>query len=72
MTARRQNHRFIVCATTNLKYSWSTKHDEAMAKLYNLQEELYSAGARNFLFIDVPPIARSPAGLQSIQRKRGT
>ncbi|KAJ3929870.1 MAG: hypothetical protein NXY57DRAFT_1014718 [Lentinula lateritia] len=41
--------------------AWSTKHDEAMAKLYNLQEELYSAGARNFLFIDVPPIARSPA-----------
>ncbi|KAJ4475197.1 hypothetical protein C8J55DRAFT_123967 [Lentinula edodes] len=41
--------------------AWSTKHVEAMAKLYNLQEQLYNAGARNFLFIDVPPIARSPA-----------
>ncbi|KAF8831225.1 hypothetical protein HHX47_DHR1000591 [Lentinula edodes] len=52
---------------------WSSEETLfAMAKLYNLQEQLYNAGARNFLFIDVPPIARSPAGLQLIQRKRGT
>jgi phospholipase/lecithinase/hemolysin len=33
-----------------------------LQKLFQLQEELYQAGARNFLFIDVPPIHRSPAG----------
>ncbi|KAF8163361.1 hypothetical protein B0H34DRAFT_795080 [Crassisporium funariophilum] len=31
-------------------------------KLFSLQEQLYDTGARNFLFIDVPPIHRSPAG----------
>ncbi|KAI0345169.1 hypothetical protein BDW22DRAFT_1343459 [Trametopsis cervina] len=29
--------------------------------LFELQESLYAEGARNFLFIDVPPIDRSPA-----------
>lgn len=33
-----------------------------MPKLFELQEYLYNAGARNFLFIDLPPIERSPAG----------
>lgn len=32
-----------------------------MIKLFAVQEELYESGARNFLFIDVPPIHRSPA-----------
>ncbi|KAJ4487877.1 hypothetical protein J3R30DRAFT_3432052 [Lentinula aciculospora] len=41
--------------------SWSMHHDEAMSKLFGLQEQLYNAGARNFLFIDVPPMSRSPA-----------
>lgn len=39
--------------------------DQAIAKaqrrLFNLQQELYEEGARNFLFIDVPPMTRSPA-----------
>jgi hypothetical protein len=34
----------------------SRRHDQ----LFTLQQELYTAGARNFLFIDVPPIDRSP------------
>ena len=33
-----------------------------MHTLFQLQDELYQAGARNFLFIDVPPMNRSPAG----------
>ncbi|KAJ3801352.1 hypothetical protein GGU11DRAFT_769883 [Lentinula aff. detonsa] len=41
--------------------AWSKDHDQAMTMLFNLQEQLYHAGARNFLFIDVPPISRSPA-----------
>ncbi|KAH9935010.1 SGNH hydrolase-type esterase domain-containing protein [Fomitopsis serialis] len=31
-------------------------------KLFDLQEQLYEAGARSFLLIDVPPVHRSPAG----------
>jgi hypothetical protein len=33
-----------------------------MKKIFDFQEILYEAGARNFLFIDVPPMDRSPAG----------
>ena len=29
--------------------------------LFQQQEDLYEAGARNFLFIDVPPIDKAPA-----------
>jgi len=32
-----------------------------MKKIFELQETLYEAGARSFLFIDVPPMNRSPA-----------
>ncbi|KAI0336551.1 hypothetical protein GY45DRAFT_1315944 [Cubamyces sp. BRFM 1775] len=32
-------------------------------ELFEEQELLYQAGARNFLFIDVPPIHRSPVGV---------
>ncbi|KAI0054146.1 carbohydrate esterase family 16 protein [Auriscalpium vulgare] len=34
---------------------------KAMEKLFAAQEELYVTGARNFLFVDLPPIDRSPA-----------
>ncbi|KAI0311965.1 SGNH hydrolase-type esterase domain-containing protein [Amylostereum chailletii] len=34
----------------------------AIANLFAAQEQLYRAGARNFLFVDVPPVDRSPAG----------
>lgn len=32
--------------------------------LFELQEDLFEDGARNFLFIDVPPVHRSPSGTQ--------
>ena len=35
--------------------------EEAQKKLFSLEQELYDEGARNFLFIDVPPMGRSPA-----------
>ncbi|KAG5728039.1 Thermolabile hemolysin [Termitomyces sp. T112] len=41
--------------------SHTREHKESMTRLFKLQEELYGAGARNFLFVDVPPIDRSPA-----------
>ena len=31
-----------------------------MVKLIDLQELLYDAGARNFLFVNVPPTNRAP------------
>ncbi|CAL1704183.1 unnamed protein product [Somion occarium] len=34
---------------------------DSMDKLFEQQDHLYVLGARNFLFIDVPPIHRSPA-----------
>ncbi|KAF4610298.1 hypothetical protein D9613_010476 [Agrocybe pediades] len=37
--------------------------------LFSVQEELYRTGARNFLFIDVPPIHRSPAVPQHAEGK---
>jgi hypothetical protein len=36
-----------------------------VASLLAAQEELYAAGARNFMFIDLPPIHRSPAGMHA-------
>jgi hypothetical protein len=33
-----------------------------IATLFAAQDMLYSAGARNFLFIDVPPLYMSPIG----------
>ncbi|KAF5373877.1 hypothetical protein D9758_000632 [Tetrapyrgos nigripes] len=35
--------------------------EETMSSLFESQEKLYQAGARNFMFIDVPPIHRCPA-----------
>jgi len=34
---------------------------ETQQKLFNLQQELYEEGARNFMFIDVPPMEKTPA-----------
>ncbi|KAJ7072945.1 hypothetical protein C8F01DRAFT_951019, partial [Mycena amicta] len=48
------------CAYELFPSSAST-HDETLDLLFGLQEKLYNAGARQFLFIDVPPIKRSPA-----------
>lgn len=44
---------FLISGFGNIK--------EAQDMLLNIQNTLYSKGARNFLFIDVPPIDRSPA-----------
>ncbi|KAE9409646.1 hypothetical protein BT96DRAFT_872295 [Gymnopus androsaceus JB14] len=41
--------------------AFNKEHENNISKLFDLQEQLYQAGARNFLFIDVPPIHRSPA-----------
>ncbi|KIJ69301.1 carbohydrate esterase family 16 protein [Hydnomerulius pinastri MD-312] len=38
---------------------------DVVQSLFVAQEKLYRAGARNFLFVDVPPIKRSPEGLSS-------
>lgn len=35
--------------------------EETQQKLFDLQQELYEEGARNFLFIDVPPMEKTPA-----------
>lgn len=35
--------------------------EEPIRELFNAQRKLYTAGARNFLFINVPPIDRAPA-----------
>lgn len=46
-------------------HSYSLDPSQTMLELFNAQEELFNAGARNFLFIDIPPISRSPAGKES-------
>ncbi|KAF9792227.1 SGNH hydrolase-type esterase domain-containing protein [Thelephora terrestris] len=35
--------------------------EEAQQKLFGLQQEIYEEGGRNFLFIDIPPMTKSPA-----------
>lgn len=39
----------------------------SIVQLFQEQEHLYKAGARNFLFIDVPPITRTPIGQAMIR-----
>ncbi|KAF8625822.1 hypothetical protein AX15_005202 [Amanita polypyramis BW_CC] len=59
-------------ADTSLFITWIGINDCAyhadcsgpIKSLLELHEELYEAGSRNFLFIDVPPIERSPAGVR--------
>ncbi|KAK7054762.1 hypothetical protein VNI00_003225 [Paramarasmius palmivorus] len=42
--------------------AYSHEHGDSVKWLFSLQKKLYSeAGARNFMFIDVPPVHRSPA-----------
>jgi hypothetical protein len=44
--------------------------ERAVDQLFNLVLDLYEVGARNFLFVDVPPIERSPAGkLESLKTR---
>ncbi|KAJ3758442.1 hypothetical protein EV360DRAFT_43921 [Lentinula raphanica] len=48
----------------------SRNHDHAFKTMSDLQEQLYNGGARNFLFIDVPPMARSPAFIPLIDQRK--
>lgn len=41
----------------------STLYDMIFAEYAGLQEQLYQSGARNFLFLNVPPVNRSPGTL---------
>ncbi|KAJ6493449.1 hypothetical protein C8R45DRAFT_989808 [Mycena sanguinolenta] len=43
--------------------AYAQTHADTLELLFSLEEKLYAAGARIFLFIDVPPIGRSPAGV---------
>lgn len=45
--------------------------EEAQQRLFNLQQELYEEGARNFLFVDVPPMRKSPAFLGTTESVTG-
>lgn len=45
---------------TNRPISGGANIPASMTTLFNLQESLYNAGARNFLFINVPPMSRAP------------
>ncbi|KAJ6600696.1 hypothetical protein B0H10DRAFT_2083248 [Mycena sp. CBHHK59/15] len=42
--------------------AYARTHTETIELLFSLEEKLYEAGARIFMFIDVPPIGRMPAG----------
>jgi len=56
-------------AESSLFVTWMGINDLAMSddiksaqeRIFKLQDELYSLGARNFLIIDMPPIYRTPA-----------
>jgi hypothetical protein len=53
---------FSDCSNSNSR-RWNSDHaiEQMQKKLFDLQQELYDEGARNFLFIDVPPMETSPA-----------
>ena len=40
--------------------SYTSEHKDDINALLGLQEVLYETGARNFMFIDVPPMHRAP------------
>ncbi|KAJ7083606.1 hypothetical protein B0H15DRAFT_850115 [Mycena belliarum] len=41
--------------------AWSCDHTANLEKLFEAQLTLYETGARNFLYVNIPPIDRSPA-----------
>jgi len=43
-----------------------------MVTLFSAQEQLYEAGARNFLFVNLPPIERSPGCVKAARRAKET
>ncbi|KAI0797026.1 hypothetical protein C8Q75DRAFT_743074 [Abortiporus biennis] len=46
--------------------------EKSIKKLFLYQEKLYDNGARNFLFIDVPPINRAPAMPQDFEVEKAS
>jgi hypothetical protein len=54
---------YLLAPTPSLRYT-NDKAEIApiIATLLAAQDTLYRAGARNFLFIDVPPLYMSPIG----------
>ncbi|ETW83815.1 carbohydrate esterase family 16 protein [Heterobasidion irregulare TC 32-1] len=53
---------FVTWVGTNDCRLLCVEIQEIVRNLFAAQEQLYRAGARNFVFIDVPPIHRSPVG----------
>jgi hypothetical protein len=58
---------FYVFTLTLISFSPRYTNDRAeiapkIATLFAAQDMLYAAGARNFLFIDLPPMYLSPIG----------
>ncbi|THH03688.1 hypothetical protein EW145_g6088 [Phellinidium pouzarii] len=45
---------------------------ESIQKLFEIQQRLYENGARNFMFVNLPPMLRSPMGQHQISRRSGT
>lgn len=54
--------------------NWDKFHKTLLDAYFSLVDELLAAGARNFLFVDVPPIERSPMvladGADSVEQVR--
>lgn len=48
-------------STTEYFYRSISDPAPALRRLFGLQDQLYEHGARNFCYIDVPPMDRSPA-----------
>lgn len=66
MTARAYNSSLPMLNCDLNAGRYSTDHGESLKKLFSMQEQLYAAGARNFLLIDVPPMWRIPGGMHFI------
>jgi len=54
---------FVANLTSYGAFRFGGDVDAKMLTLETAQQHLYAAGARNFLFIDLPPIDRSPGML---------
>jgi phospholipase/lecithinase/hemolysin len=65
-------------ATDSLFFTWvgindcafGPNIDEKMTAIFVGQEQLYKAGARNFLFVNLPPIDRSPGAMKAERRAK--
>ena len=46
-----------------MHFSFGGDFNKNMSDIFTAQEELYNAGARNFMFVDVPPMDRCPGSV---------